>query len=424
MQIGRDGLFHLTYCTKIHPCHGWEELFISIQNYVPGLKARLAPTKPFGLGLRISAAESLELLAQDHLDRLREFLSRNDVYVFTVNGFPYGPFRGPSVKAAVFTPDWRDKARVAYTERLIKILAFLLPPEMEGSISTLPLSYKPWIASGDTQAVQRMCANLAHIVRVLVQVREARGRLIHVDLEPEPDGLLENSTEVVDFFQQWLLPHGARLLERWTGISLMEARSLLFEHIQICLDTCHLAVSYEDLPTVLNLFQANGIRVGKVQITSGLKVLIPEAQEQRHTLGRQLEPFSRSPYLHQVIAQKDGGPLCHYPDLAEILSQFHTVSDRQWRIHFHMPLYEKRYEGLATTQEETREMLRVLKERNFCRHLELESYTWEVLPAGLKMDILDCLEREYLWTLQVLDQGGCRPTVVSNEAPRAAKIWA
>jgi sugar phosphate isomerase/epimerase len=405
MQIGKDGLFHLAYCTKIHPCHGWEELFASIQAYVPALKARLAPARPFGLGLRLSAAESLELLAHDHLDRLREFLSQNDVYVFTVNGFPYGPFRGPSVKAAVFSPDWRDEARVAYTERLIKILAFLLPPEMEGGISTLPLSYKPWIAPGDTKAMQRMTANLAHIVRVLIQVRKRLGTLIHVDLEPEPDGLVENSVEVVDFFQQCLLPHGARLLAGWTGMSLRQARSLVLEHIQICLDTCHLAVAYEDLAAVLDLFQANGIRVGKVQITSGLKVLIPEAQEQRRTLSRQLEPFSRSPYLHQVIAQRDGGPFCHYPDLVEILPQFSNVTDRQWRIHFHMPLYEERYEGLATTQEETREMLRVLKERGFCRHLELETYTWEVLPAALKMDILDSLEREYRWTLKVLDQG-------------------
>lgn len=404
MQIGKDGLFHLAYCTKIHPCHGWEELFDSIRAYVPALKARLAPGKPFGLGLRLSATESLEILAHDHLDRFREFLARNEVYVFTVNGFPYGPFRGPSVKAAVFSPDWRDEARVAYTERLIEILASFLPPGMEGSISTLPLSYKAWIPPADTKAMQRMTANLAHIVRVLIEVRESRGKVIHVDLEPEPDGLLENSTEVVDFFQQWLLPHGAQLLAGWTGMSLMEARALLLEHIQICLDTCHLSVAYEDLAAVLDLFQINGIRVGKVQITSGLKVLLPEIQEQRRTLARQLEPFSHSPYLHQVIAQRDGGAYCHYRDLAEVLPQFSTVSDRQWRIHFHMPLYIEGYEGLFTTQEETREMLRVLQEHCFCRHLELETYTWEVLPPALKMDVLDSLEREYRWTLQVLDQ--------------------
>jgi hypothetical protein len=403
MQIGKDGFFHLTYCTKIHPCHGWDDLFASIQGYVPALKARLAPDKRFGLGLRLSAIESQELLSGDNLKKFKEFLAQQDIYVFTVNGFPYGPFRRQSVKSSVFSPDWREDNRVTYTERLIEILGFLLPPGMEGSISTLPLSYKPWIAPNDLRSMEQIIANLAHIVGLLILVKEELGTFIHLDLEPEPDGLLENSNEVVDFFQQWLLPYGAPILAGWTGMSLARAQALLLDHIRICLDTCHLAVTYEDFASVLDLFQANGIRVGKVQITSGLKVKLPEAQDQRQALGRQLELFSRSPYLHQVIAMRDGGTFCHYQDLAEILPQFSTVADRQWRIHFHMPLYVEAYEGLASTQEETKAILRLVKEQRVCRHLELETYTWEVLPPDMQVDILDCLEKEYLWTLQALD---------------------
>jgi hypothetical protein len=403
MQIGKDGFFHLTYCTKIHPCHGWEDLFASIQGYVPALKARLAPDKRFGLGLRLSATESLELLDGSNLREFKEFLSLHNIYVFTVNGFPYGPFRRQSVKSSVFAPDWREDNRVAYTERLIKILASLLPPGMEGSISTLPLSYKPWIAPNDIRSMEQIIANLAHIVGLLILVKEEQGTLIHLDLEPEPDGLLENSNEVVDFFRQWLLPYGGPILAGWTGVSLARAQAVLLEHIRICLDTCHLAVTYEDFASVLDLFEANGVQVGKVQITSGLKVWLPKAKEQRQTLSQQLELFSQSPYLHQVIAMRDNGIFCHYQDLAEILPQFSTVEDRQWRIHFHMPLYVDEYEGLASTQEETRAILRLLKERRVCRHLELETYTWEVLPPDMQVDILDCLEKEYLWTLQILD---------------------
>ncbi len=403
MQIGKDGFFHLTYCTKIHPCHGWEDLFATIRGHVPALKARLAPDKRFGLGLRLSATESLELLNRDNLKKFKKFLSQQDIYVFTINGFPYGPFRRQSVKASVFSPDWREDTRVDYTERLIEILASLLPHGMEGSISTLPLSYKPWIAPNDTRSMERIIANLTQIVGLLILIKEEQGTFIHVDLEPEPDGLLENSNEVVDFFQQWLLPYGAPLLAGWTGMSLARAQALLLEHIRICLDTCHLAVTYEDFASVLDLFQTNGIKVGKVQITSGLKVWLPEAKEQRQILGRQLELFSQSPYLHQVIAQRDGGTFGHYQDLAEILPQLSTVADRQWRIHFHMPLYVEGYEGLTSTQEETRMILRLLKERSFCRHLELETYTWEVLPPAMQLDILDCLEKEYRWTMQALD---------------------
>jgi hypothetical protein len=412
MQIGKDGFFHLTYCTKIHPCHGWQDLFASIAEYVPALKARLAPGKRFGLGLRLSATESLELHDGDNLRKFKKFLSLHDIYVFTVNGFPYGPFRRQSVKASVFSPDWREDNRVAYTERLIEILTSLLPQGMEGSISTLPLSYKPWIAPNDVRSMERIIANLAHIVGLLILVKEEHGIAIHLDLEPEPDGLLENSNEVVDFFQQWLLPYGAPILAGWTGMSLGRARALLLEHIRICLDTCHLAVTYEDFASVLDLFQANGIQVGKVQITSGLKVQLPEAREQRQSLAGRLELFSRSPYLHQVVALRDGGTFCHYQDLAEILPQFSTVADRQWRIHFHMPLYVDEYEGLSSTQDETRAILQLVKERNVCRHLELETYTWEVLPPDMQVDILDCLEKEYLWTLQALDLQGELPAAI------------
>lgn len=403
MQIGKDGFFHLTYCTKIHPGHGWQTLFNNIRTYVPALKARLSPDKPFGLGLRLSAAESQELLANDHLCRFREFLAQNDLYVFTLNGFPYGAFHGPSVKTEVFAPDWRSEARVDYTLRLIEILQHLLPPGMEGSISTLPLSYKPWIAAGDGEAMERIIANLARITQVLIQVREKEGKFIHLDLEPEPDGLLENSREVVDFFHSWLLPRGADFLAKSANLSMPRARALLVDHLQICLDTCHLAVGYEDPATAVDLLLASGIRVGKVQITSGLKVTIPDTPAGRAALARQLELFAGSPYLHQVIARRDGIDCYHYHDLSEALPLLGKSPDRQWRIHFHMPLFINRHEMLYSTQDDTRALLRLLRERGFCSHLEIETYTWEVLPPSLKIDLLDSLEREYRWTLEALD---------------------
>ena len=409
MQIGSDGFFHLTYCTKIHPTHGWDELFASIQDCVPALKARLAVTGRFGLGLRLSDLESRQLLAGDRLARFRDFLQEHGVYVFTLNGFPYGSFRGPSVKAEVFAPDWRDEARVAYTRRLIGILAELLPGGVEGSISTLPLSYKPWLAPGDEPALAQITRNLARTVLLLRQVREGQGKFIHLDIEPEADGWLENSAEVVDFFHRWLLPHGGKLLAGWTGMSLEQARAALCDHIQVCLDTCHLAVAYEEPAAVVDRFAANGIRVGKVQVTAGLKCAIPGDGKARRALARALKSLAHSPYLHQVTALRDDGTLCQYRDLGEALPRLPAVRDREWRVHFHMPLFAEGYEGLSTTQAETREVLRLLRKRGFTRHLELETYTWEVLPAAMQLDIVDSLEREYAWTLEIL-QGEDLPT--------------
>ncbi len=402
MQIGRDGFFHLTYCTKIHPTNGWEELFASIKNCVPALKARLAVTGSFGLGLRLSDLESRQLLAGDCLARFREFLQEHGVYVFTLNGFPYGSFRGPSVKDEVFSPDWRDEARAVYTRRLIGILAELLPRGVEGSISTLPLSYKPWLAPGDEPARALITRNLAETVLLLRQVREGQGKFIHLDLEPEADGLLENSAEMVDFFHRWLLPYGGKLLAGWTGLTLEQAQAELGDYIQVCLDTCHLAVAYEEPAAVVDKFAANGIRVGKVQVTSGLKCAIPGGGKARGALAHALKSLAHSPYLHQVTALGDDGTFCQYRDLGDALHRLPEVRDREWRVHFHMPLFAEGYEGLSTTQAETREVLRLLRDRGFTRHLELETYTWEVLPAVMQLDIVDSLEREYAWTLKIL----------------------
>ena len=167
MQIGPDGVFHLTYGTKIHPGRGWEELLGNLRAYVPPLKARLAPQRPFGLGLRLSNAESAELLARDNLPQFQAFLAQNGLYVFTLNGFPYGALDGPTVKSEIFAPDWREEERLTYTLRLVEILRRLLPPGVEGSISTMPLSYKPWIAPGDTEAWTQITTS--------VQAPHARG---------------------------------------------------------------------------------------------------------------------------------------------------------------------------------------------------------------------------------------------------------
>jgi sugar phosphate isomerase/epimerase len=405
LQIGSSGFFHLTYCTKIHPAHGWEDLLACITGCVPLLKARLGVTSPFGLGLRLSDLESQQLLEGDRLAAFQEFLKEHGIYVFTVNGFPFGSFRGPVVKAEVFAPDWRQEARLAYTRRLIGILAELLPEGVEGSISTLPLSYKPWIAPDDGQALRQITGNLARVVLLLRTVREEQGKFIHLDLEPEADALLENSAEVVKFFSEWLLPYGGELLAGWTGLSLEQAREELREYIQVCLDTCHMAVAYEDPAAVVEALTAHGIRVGKVQVTSGLKFAVPGGREERRACSRALMTLAHSPYLHQVTAKREDGSLHQSRDLATALPRLPAVLDREWRIHFHMPLFARGYEGLSTTQAETREVLLLLKERGFCRHLELETYTWEVLPEALQLDIVDSLEREYLWTMEILGPG-------------------
>jgi sugar phosphate isomerase/epimerase len=405
LQIGPDGFFHLTYCSKIHPGRGWQALSANLRAYAPRLKARLSPHRPFGLGLRLSAAESQELLSGDNLERFQDFLAREGLYVFTLNGFPYGALDGPAVKAQIFAPDWREEARLTYTLSLIEILRRLLPPGVEGGISTMPLSYKPWMAAGQAEALSRISGNLARVAAKLVQLREEEGCLIHLDLEPEPDGELEHSGEVVRFYRDWLLKEGAARLAQDTGISLSQARRHLLTHIRICLDTCHLAVEFEDPEAALMALAAEGIQIGKVQITAGLEVSRPPDTGSRAEVARQLTPFTRSPYLHQVITRGADGARRQFRDLADALDRLETGAEEVWRIHYHMPLFVDRHGLLASTRGETGAVLRLLRERGFARHLEIETYTWEWLPPGLKLDLLESLHREYLWVLEAMGVG-------------------
>lgn len=399
MQIGSDDFFHLTYCTNIHPGNGWNEVFANLQRYVLPLQARLAPGEKFGIGLRLSDIDSRELLQGEALQRFQNFLRDHNLYVFTLNGFPYGPFHGQPVKAQVHAPDWRAEERVAYTLRLLQILTTLLPDGMDGSISTSPLSYKTWVDTQDTAAWECFTDNIVRIAQALVQVKQEQGKLLHLDIEPEPDGLLENSEELLRFYTDWLLERGARLLAKALHCDRDEARAHLLEHIRVCFDTCHVAVAYEEPATVLERFEQFGIKIGKVQISSALKVFFPNEEKARADLAATLAPFAESTYLHQVIQKHHDGTFLHYPDLIEALPHIQDQHIAQWRIHFHVPVFLERYGAFLSTQDTTKRSFDLLTQRRFCSHLEIETYTWSVLPEDLRKDLLDSITREYQWVL-------------------------
>jgi sugar phosphate isomerase/epimerase len=345
-----DGL-HLTYCTNIHPAVGWEAVLDSLRAHAPELKARLSPDAPFGIGLRLSGDESRELLDGTRLDDFRAWLDAEGLYVFTINGFPHGTFHGQPVKADVHAPDWRSEERVAYTLRLAEILSALLPDGVDGTISTSPLSYRPWV-DGDLDA----CT--ANVVRV---GEELRGTRIALAVEPEADGALANVDDLV----------------RWWPDGL--------ENVTVCFDACHSAVAYEEPEAALDALDAAGIRVGKAQLSAAL-IVPAEAHEE-------LRAFADPIYLHQVTER---GSNRSWPDLPEALAD--DGGGEEWRVHFHVPIFVERYGALRSTQEHLERCIRRVR----TSHLEIETYTWDVLPAELKASSVDSIAREYEWVLDVL----------------------
>jgi sugar phosphate isomerase/epimerase len=292
VRIDRERDIHLTYCTNIHPADGWDAVEANLRKYAPALKARLSPSAPFALGLRLSARDARELLANGRLDELREFLDSEGLYVPLINGFPYGTFHGAVVKADVYAPDWRTDARVEYTNDLVGILARLLPLGIDGGVSTAPLSYKPWMLIADEDAMEAITRNVIRTVEAMILARREHGRIVHLDIEPEPDCLLETSTETIGFFERWLLPLGGRMLAREMGVSLDDAQDLIREHVQVCFDCCHFAVEYEDPDAALDRLREAGIRIGRVQLSSAVDVLLPDRPSEAEAIADRLPPYA------------------------------------------------------------------------------------------------------------------------------------
>jgi sugar phosphate isomerase/epimerase len=369
------------------------------------LKSRLSPAKPMGVGLRLSDQASRTLIENNNLSIFKEWLDTHNLYVFTMNGFPYGGFHRQVVKEAVYAPDWRTEERVAYTIRLCHILAYLLPEGMEGGISTVPISYKPWFKSDNArkEALEKGALHLTKVVEELTAISIAKGKPIHIDIEPEPDCLLENTAEMINFYQHTLLPLGSGYLMQKMGIKSVNAEEIIRRHIGVCYDVCHFAVEYEKPAYVFEQFARAGIRIGKIQISAALKANLPVEATQRKKIARKFESLAESTYLHQVVARKGDGSLLQFPDLPQALTHINDHDMVEWRTHFHVPVFVSDYQDLQSTQEDIIEVLRLNRQQPVTSHLEVETYTWEVLPKAIKVDLLSSIGREMEWVIAQLD---------------------
>ena len=395
----RVGAGHLTYCTNVHPGETWSEIRDNLERLLLRVRDLVAPGAPFGIGLRLSAAAADTLAQAGHLAAFRAFLQANDLYVFTVNGFPYGAFHRIRVKEDVYKPDWRDERRLAYTDRLATLLAALLPADMDidGSISTVPGAFKPEIRSpGD---VARMAEKILHHAAHLVRLREKTGRTICLALEPEPFCFLETVEETATFFENHLFSSAAidRLSDA-TGLNRRTAEESLHRHLGVCLDLCHAAVEFEAPRAALVRLDGAGIRIAKMQLSAGLRL----ARVDETTLGA-LRPFAEDVYLHQVVERSAAG-LKRYPDLNEAFAALgEGTGEREWRIHFHVPIFREDLGAFSTTQTFMRDVLAAHREKLISTHLEVETYTWDVLPREYRgADVVADIARELTWAQRQL----------------------
>lgn len=393
----------LAYCTNVHRGETWAETFAALERHTLPVRRRVAPGRTYAIGLRLGQRAAAELAQRDTLLTFQRWLERHDCTVFTINGFPYGSFHGTRVKEQVYAPDWSTPERTAYTLQLFELLVQLQPPGAAGSVSTVPGSFKGFDAAEPARRTA-IFRELSRCGRAIADLAAKSGRDLHLGLEPEPCCLIETSEETVAFFDAW-------------RASDPSAASLL-PYVGVNYDCCHLGVEFESATVALDRLAAAGLRLSKLHLSSALRVR-PDAAGRKA-----LEAFVEPVYLHQVVVGSGHTVRRRYVDLPDALSDpTPSLPDDEWRVHFHVPLHAAPGAPFGDTRDHLMAALDWLKARPAaCAHLEMETYTWEVLPTPLRLPIEDQLVREYAWTLDALAQRGLADRALADACAREAGV--
>ena len=391
MKLPAD-LGSLTYCLNIHPTQSWAEARAALTGPVAAVKANMSPDALFGAGLRFSAETLEELSDPGKRSELAAILREGGLDPLTMNGFPYGPFHGERVKEQVYLPDWRAAERVAYTTALADLLAEVNSEGAFISLSTVPCSFRPNGGGAEAEMAANMIAAVAH----MVELERQTGRHVAIAVEPEPCCFLETIEETVAYFRDYLFSaEAASQLAKFSNVTPGAAAKLLPRHLGLCYDVCHAAVEYEDPAASIAMLRDVDIPVHKLQLSSALRVA-SGTDAARNALAR----FNEPTYLHQLIARDDNGALTRYSDLGEALAPGGAQNGDEWRVHFHVPVFLETLPEFDTTQSFLREILAIHRKAPISPHLEVETYTWDVLPDDLVAgSVEDAVTRELEWVM-------------------------
>ena len=397
MDLGQ-GLGHLTYSTLVHPGDTWAEMWNSLTTYVPKVKKRVCPDKPFGVSLRISNS-SAKTLTNDRgeRERLKSFLDEHDLYLYTVNAFPYGPFKNRIVKEDVYEPDWRTDDRATYTMEVANILAEVSPEFVDPTIQSPPLAFKPNIYR--PRHVEELTHQVLRVVEHLINLHRSTGRKVRLALEPEPHCFLETTDEALEYFKDHLYSKRAiDTIVGATGLSRADADEALHEHLGMVYDICHQAVEYEDIGASLQALADAGIPVFKLQEAAAIRT--PEVTQEKVDA---LKKFADTVYLTQTVEKKDG-KLNRFLNLEDAFEAWEKdPGPREWRTHFHVPVFLDDLGDFKTTRFAIEDALAFHRKNKLSPQLEIETYTWDVLPDHLKTgDIVDYVVMELEWVQEQL----------------------
>ena len=378
----------LGYCTNVHPGRSVADVLAGLDRYtVPVMNAI---GRPVAAGLWLARPVVDELLAMpEGVARFAEALASRNLSCYTLNAFPYGDFHAARVKENVYLPDWSQSERYTYTAECAAVLAALLPEGTDGSISTLPLGFKG--LKGDPFFHHECIRNLVECAIWLHRVWETTGRVVRLAIEPEPFCMLEATAEAVAFFERL-----------WKAAG--QGEELVRKHVGLCYDVCHQAVEFEDITDSVRSLDRAGVRINKVQISCAVQLDKPFANRAGlEALRHYVEPR----YLHQTFARRSDGTVSRAVDLTESLidsppSEF--ADAEHWRVHFHVPVDAETLGPLGTTKPAVAEAVAAIAKLDYAPHLEVETYTWDVLPGAAATDLVAGLSRELQATEYLIEQ--------------------
>ncbi|WP_432101933.1 metabolite traffic protein EboE [Streptomyces sp. bgisy091] len=349
---------HLAYCTNVHPAETLEGVRAQLRDHCEPVRRRLGRDR-LGIGLWLARKAARALTDDPAAQRaLRAELDCRGLEVVTLNGFPYEGFGDQEVKYRVYTPDWTAPERLAHTTDLARLLAALLPDDVtDGTISTLPIAWRTPYDEDPTAAATARNA-LTALAQRLDALHELTGKSIRIGLEPEPGCTVETTADAI-----------------------APLTAIAHDRIGICVDTCHLATSFEDPDTALDALAAARVPVAKSQLSAALHAEHPHLPEVRAALGAFAEPR----FLHQTRTLTSSG-LRGTDDLGEAVSGGALPDSTPWRSHFHVPLHAPPAPPLTSTLPVLQRVLNRLVggPAPLTHHLEVETYTWQALPAELR----------------------------------------
>lgn len=378
----------LSYCTNVHAGRSVAEVEAGLDRYTVNVQRNLDFAMAAGLWLSAAVARELDSTA-DGVQRFGERLAGRGLTCHTLNAFPYGDFHGPTVKEGVYVPSWSEPDRLDYTLRCARILTALMPEGCEGSISTMPLGFKRLTYEADFQ--DRCIAQLLTLAAQLDELHDETGRVVRIAIEPEPLCLVETTEEAIKFFDA---------LRRQASDRNM--LSVVNRHLGLCYDVCHQAVEFEDVAESIAALRSAEIRINKVHVTCAIELQNPGKQsDKRQNLAKYVEPR----YLHQTTAKLADGRVLRAVDLTPELAlhpEGEFAAADAWRVHFHVPVDAEELGPLSTTRTDLRRALTAIAELEYAPHLEVETYTWEVLPGGPSADLVTGLTREMQATRKLL----------------------